>query len=75
MRDTWIGSGINSVEIEREFTCRYCGWEGELTGHTDDSQFMLYAICPNCKEELTIDLEAEREHEKYYADPDDYWEE
>jgi Zn finger protein HypA/HybF involved in hydrogenase expression len=70
MRDTWNGSGINSVDMTREFTCRDCDWEGELDGMTDDSQFMLYAICPNCKEELSIDLGAEREHEKYFGDRD-----
>jgi hypothetical protein len=56
--------------MTREFTCRDCDWEGELDGMTDDSQFMLYAICPNCKEELSIDLGAEREHEKYFGDRD-----
>ena len=56
MRNTWIGSGINSVEIEREFTCRSCHWEGEVVGYTDDYGSMLYAVCPNCKDEMTIDL-------------------
>lgn len=75
MRETWIGSGVNSIGMTREFTCRGCGWEGEADGSTDDSQSILYAECPNCEDELTIDLEAEREHEKYFADPDDdYWE-
>jgi len=73
MRETWIGSGINSQEIEREFTCRSCRWEGEATGSTDDLGVMLYAECPNCKDEMTIDLEAESD--PMFADPDDYWEE
>lgn len=55
------GSGIGQVQIEREFVCVYCRqFEGELVGSTDDYQDTLYAECPNCKEELTIDLEAER---------------
>lgn len=70
MRDTWVGSGIYSVDIEREFTCRSCGWEGEVVGVTDDNQFMLYAECPNCKDEMSIDLDAEREHDKYFGDRD-----
>ena len=65
-----MGSGINSVEMTREFTCRDCGWEGELDGHTDDSRSMLYTICPNCKEELSIDLDAERFHDKFFGDRD-----
>lgn len=65
-----VGSGINIIEIEREFTCRDCGWEGELVGSTDDSRAMLYAICPNCREEISIDLEAERAHEKFFGDRD-----
>jgi transcription elongation factor Elf1 len=75
MRDTWIGSGIYSVEIEREFTCADCGWEGLATGTTDDLQAILSAECQNCKYIMEIDLDAEREHEKYFADKDDYWEE
>jgi predicted RNA-binding Zn-ribbon protein involved in translation (DUF1610 family) len=63
-----MGSGINIIEMTREFTCGECAWEGELEGSTDDSRSMLYAECPNCKEELTIDLEAEREHDKFYSD-------
>ena len=63
-----MGSGINSIEIEREFIGRDCGWEGELVGSTDDSRAMLYAECPNCKQMLEIDLEAERQHEKYFGD-------
>jgi Zn finger protein HypA/HybF involved in hydrogenase expression len=54
------GSGIGQVQIEREFNCRDCDWEGELVGSTDDYQDTLYAECPNCREELTIDLDAER---------------
>lgn len=72
MRDTWNGSGINSVEMTREFTCRSCGWEGEGEGTTDDSQFMLYAVCPNCKDEMTIDLALERESADWDSDTD--WE-
>jgi transcription elongation factor Elf1 len=72
MRETWNGSGINSVGIEREFTCLSCGWEGEAEGTTDDSQFMLYAECPNCKYEMTIDLEAERETADWDNDREDY---
>jgi len=59
VRETWNGSGINAETMEREFTCRSCNWEGEAEGTTDDSQFALYAECPNCKDEMTIDLEAE----------------
>ena len=62
MRDTWIGSGVNSVEMEREFTCRSCRWEGDVVGSTDDWGLMLYAECPNCKDEMTIDLDLEREN-------------
>jgi len=70
MRNTWIGSGVNQQEIEREFTCRSCDWEGEVVGYTDDYGSMLYAICPNCKDEMTIDLDLERES----AEPDfDSW--
>lgn len=69
-----MGSGINIVEMTREFTCRECAWEGELDGSTDDSRSMLYAECPNCKEELTIDLDAEREHDKFYGDNNNNWE-
>jgi transcription elongation factor Elf1 len=61
MRETMQGSGFNAEEMEREFTCRSCGWEGELLGITDDSQIMLYAVCPSCKDEMTIDLAMERE--------------
>lgn len=68
MRDTWNGSGVNSVEMTREFICRDCEWEGELEGSTDDSRAMLYAECPNCKQMLEIDLDAERQHEKYFGD-------
>jgi len=76
MRDTWNGSGVNSVGMTREFVCRECGWEGEADGSTDDNQFVLYAECPNCKGIMEIDLDAERQHEMYFADPhDDYWEE
>lgn len=72
MRDTWRGSGIYSDTMTREFTCRDCDWEGELDGSTDDGKFMLYAICPNCKEELTIDLDAERETANWDNDREDY---
>jgi transcription elongation factor Elf1 len=72
MRDTWIGSGINSVEMIREFTCRDCGWEGEAEGTTDDTQSMLYAECQNCKSEMTIDLALERESADW--DNDNDWE-
>ena len=68
MRDTWIGSGINTVTMTREFVCADCGWEGDLEGTTDDSQYVLYAECPNCKEMLEIDLDAERQHDKYFGD-------
>lgn len=70
MRESWNGSGIYSETMTREFTCRDCGWEGELDGSTDDNQFTLYAECPNCKEMLEIDLDAERQHEKYFGDRD-----
>ena len=75
MRESWIGSGINAETMEREFTCRSCKWEGEAEGVTDDNGFMLYAECPNCKDEMTIDLEAERESADWDRDTDDYWEE
>jgi transcription elongation factor Elf1 len=65
MRDTIQGSGFNAEGIEREFTCRNCNWEGEVLGITDDSQSMLYATCPNCKDEMTIDLDAEREGDNW----------
>jgi len=72
MRDTWIGSGVNQQEIEREFTCRSCHWEGEVVGYTDDYGSMLYAICPNCKDEMTIDLAVE--NDPMNAEPDyDSW--
>ena len=67
------GSGFNSVEMEREFTCRSCEWEGEVLGVTDDSQIMLYAICPNCKDEMTIDLAMERESADWDNDQDEDW--
>ena len=70
-----MGSGINSVEMEREFTCRSCRWEGEEVGTTDDWGATLYAICPNCKDEMTIDLDAEKESADWDKDTDDYWEE
>lgn len=63
-----VGSGINSKEIEREFTCGSCRWEGEVVGSTDDWGGMLYAECPNCKDEMTIDLELE--NDPMYAEPD-----
>lgn len=72
MRETWIGSGINSDTMEREFTCRSCGWEGEAVGTTDDNGFALYAECPNCKDEMMIDLEAERETADWDNDREDY---
>jgi len=66
------GSGIGSLEIEREFTCRSCSWEGSVIGSTDDSQNLLYAECPNCKDEMTIDLAME--NDPMYAEPDyDSW--
>lgn len=72
MNETWIGSGVNQKEIEREFTCRSCGWEGEALGYTDDWGSMLYAECPNCKDEMVIDLDAEKND--LFADPDyDSW--
>lgn len=65
-----VGSGINSVEMEREFSCRSCGWEGEAVGSTDDWGTILYSVCPNCKDEMTIDLGAEKDD----AEPDyDSW--
>ncbi len=70
MRDTWKGSGIYSVEVEREFTCKDCGWEGLATGTTDDYQALLTAECQNCKYIMEIDLEAEREHERVFGDRD-----
>lgn len=70
MRDTWIGSGIYSVEIEREFTCKDCGWEGLAIGTTDDLQAILSAECQNCKYIMEIDLDAEREHERVFGDRD-----
>jgi transcription elongation factor Elf1 len=72
MRETWTGSGINSDTMEREFTCLSCGWEGEAVGTTDDNGFMLYAECPNCKYEMTIDLEAERETADWDNDREEY---
>lgn len=66
------GSGIDSREIEREFTCRSCNWEGEALGYTDDWVTMLYAECPNCKDEMTIDLEAERESADWDKEPEDW---
>lgn len=63
-----IGSGINQQEIEREFICRACKWEGEVVGYTDDYGSMLTAECPNCKDEMTIDLELE--NDPMYAEPD-----
>jgi transcription elongation factor Elf1 len=74
MRETWIGSGVNSVFMTREFTCRGCGWEGEADGSTDDWQAILYAECQNCGNIMEIDLDAERQHEQYFADPEDDWE-
>ena len=73
MRDTIQGSGFNAESIEREFTCRNCNWEGEVLGITDDSQSMLYAICPNCKDEMTIDLAMERESADWDNDQDEDW--
>lgn len=67
-----MGSGINIIEMTREFTCLECAWEGELDGSTDDSRSMLYAECPNCKEELTIDLDAERQTAHWDNDREDY---
>jgi transcription elongation factor Elf1 len=68
MRDTWIGSGFYSIVMTREFTCLDCGWSGEAEGTTDDSKFSLYAECQNCKAEMVYDLDAEREHNKYFGD-------
>lgn len=65
-----MGSGINAVEMTREFVCRDCNWEGEAEGTTDDSHEMLYAECPNCKAEMLVDLGSERES----ADWDIDWE-
>ena len=72
MRDTMQGSGFNAESIEREFTCRNCNWEGEVLGVTDDSQSMLYAICPNCKDEMTIDLAMERESADWDNEREDW---
>ena len=72
MRDSLQGSGINSVDMEREFTCRSCKWEGEVLGITDDYQVMLYAICPSCKDELTIDLAMERESADWDNEREDW---
>jgi len=72
VRDTWIGSGVYAVEIEREFTCRSCRWEGEAVGTTDDSNIMLYAECPNCKDEMTIDLALERESARWDEDRENW---
>ena len=66
------GSGIDSLEMAREFTCKGCGWEGEADGYSDDYQVTLYAECQNCKEIMEYDLEAERD--PMNAEPDfDSW--
>lgn len=75
MEGSMKGSGIDSVEMTREFTCRRCHWEGEADGYSDDWQSTLYAECQNCKEIMEYDLASERdpmfaEHE----DDGDWWE-
>tara|TARA_B110000503_G_scaffold88259_1_gene133818 strand:- start:2983 stop:3201 length:219 start_codon:yes stop_codon:yes gene_type:complete len=72
MRETMQGSGFNAEGIEREFTCRNCNWQGVVLGITNDYQSMLYATCPNCKDEMTIDLDAERESADWDNDREDY---
>jgi hypothetical protein len=64
------GSGIGQVQMEREFTCGECLWIGEALGSSDDLVEMLFAVCPNCKEEMTIDLAQERESEHWDDKPD-----
>lgn len=66
------GSGIDSIEMEREFTCRSCKWEGEALGYSDDWAVVLYAECPNCKDEMTYDLEAERVSADWDKEPEDW---
>ena len=68
----WNGSGVNAIEQEREFTCRSCKWEGEVLGYSDDSVSTLSAECPNCKDEMTIDLDLERESADWDNDREDY---
>ena len=62
------GSGVDSIEMVREFTCRDCGWEGEADGYSDDWYTTLYAECQNCKNIMEYDLEAERV--SAYDEPD-----
>lgn len=69
-----MGSGINTIEMEREFQCRSCQWEGEEVGTTDDWGSTLYAECPNCKDEMTIDLDAEKESADWDNDTTADWE-
>ena len=52
MRDTWIGSGVNSRDVVVEFDCNRCNFSGELDAQTDDTRNMAYAVCPVCKEDL-----------------------
>jgi len=65
----WNGSGVDLVDFEREFNCRDCAWEGETTGYTEDG-VILTAECPNCKAEIVVDLESERESEFWDSKPD-----
>lgn len=69
MEGSMKGSGVDSVEMVRDFTCRSCGWEGEADGYSDDWQDTLYAECQNCKEIMEYDLAGERD--PMFADPSD----
>ena len=49
MRDTWMGSGVNSRDILETFDCTNCNATYLLDAVTDDGGHMAYAECPDCK--------------------------
>lgn len=50
------GSGIYSQSYTGEFDCDECGKTFELDGDTNDWQTEAYADCPECGEQLTVEL-------------------
>lgn len=70
MNETWIGSGVNSIDKCLNVTCRSCDWEGDLDGSTFNSKYDWSAECPNCKNIIEYDLQ----EDELFADPDyDSW--
>lgn len=50
-----IEPGWNVIEKDADFTCQ-CGWEGNQLGTSDSFKTVLFSICPNCKEEIEVEL-------------------